>query len=210
MAVFGVWRNGHITVNGVDLSDHAREITLETSVAELPDNVHGDNTAKVRAGLEDWTITVTFLQDFAAAEVDETLDDAGGVGHAGFNVIVGADAAAVNRSSPCHVLRKNPGIRRVRLPNLLPAAVLQRLQQFTCDAWIAGFGIRFTPTAPTYRTTGRLDHKAPGDRLHCCILRIGSCLPHRVPRLSTRNGRVRPLTAGAHFRERDPSCSVSP
>ena len=100
MAIFGCFRNGHITVNGVDLSDHAREITLETSVVELPDNVHGDNTQKVRAGLEDWTITVTFLQDFAAAKVDATLDAAGGVAHAGFNVIVGADAAAVSTTNP--------------------------------------------------------------------------------------------------------------
>ena len=98
----GVWRNGHITVNGVDLSDHAREITLETSVAELPDNVHGDNTAKVRAGLENWTINVTFLQDFAASEVDATLRGAsiGLVGHSAFNIIVGADAAAVSTTNP--------------------------------------------------------------------------------------------------------------
>ena len=100
MAVHGVWRNGFCQINGVDLSDHAREITLETSVAELPDNVHGDNTAKVRAGLENWTINVTFLQDFAASKVDATLDTAGGVGHASFNVIVGADAAAVSTTNP--------------------------------------------------------------------------------------------------------------
>lgn len=102
MAVFGVWKNGHITVNGVDLSDHAREISLDMSVAELPDNVHGDNTAKVRSGLEDWTITVTFLQDFAAAKVDATLrgGSIGIVGHAGFNVIVGADAASVSTTNP--------------------------------------------------------------------------------------------------------------
>lgn len=101
MAIFGVWRDGFIQVNGVTLSDHAREITLETSVAELADNVHGDNTAKVRAGLEDWTITVTFLQDFAASEVDATLDAAGGVGHTPFNVSVGADATgAVSATNP--------------------------------------------------------------------------------------------------------------
>ena len=100
MAVHGTWKNGHITINGVDLSDHAREISLETSLAELPDNVHGDNTAKVRAGLEDWTVNVTFLQDFAAAEVDATLSGLRTVGHAAFNIIVGADAAAVSSTNP--------------------------------------------------------------------------------------------------------------
>ena len=70
------------------------------SLAELPDNVHGDNTAKVRAGLEDWTITVTFLQDFAASKVDAILSGKRTVGTAGFNVIVGADAAAVSTTNP--------------------------------------------------------------------------------------------------------------
>lgn len=93
MAFHGTWRDGYIVVNGVDLSDHAREIAIDMSVAELPNDVHGDNTAKVAAGLEDWTITATFLQDFAAAKVDATLRTAtlGVVGHSGFNVIVGAD-----------------------------------------------------------------------------------------------------------------------
>ena len=82
------------------MSDHAREITLETSTAELPDNVHGDNTAKVRAGLEDWTVTVTFLQDFAASNVDATLSSIDGVGHSSFQLEVGADAAAVSATNP--------------------------------------------------------------------------------------------------------------
>lgn len=102
MAQFGVWKNGHITVNGIDLSDHAREISLDTSVAELPSDVHGDNSARVVSGLEDWTITVTFLQDFAAAKVDATLrgGSIGLVGHAPFNVIVGADAGTVTATNP--------------------------------------------------------------------------------------------------------------
>lgn len=101
MSVHGVWKNGYIGVNAVNLSDHAREITLETSTAELPDNVHGDNTAKVRAGLEDWTVTVTFLQDFAASKVDATLSSIDGVGHSSFQLEVGADASsAVSATNP--------------------------------------------------------------------------------------------------------------
>lgn len=101
MATFGVWKNGYVGVNAVNLSDHAREITLATSVAELPDNVHGDNVSKVRAGLEDWTITVTFLQDFAANKVDATMSTIGGVGHTAFQLEVGADAtASVSATNP--------------------------------------------------------------------------------------------------------------
>lgn len=101
MAVFGVWKDGFLQVNGTDLSDHVREMSLDTGVAELPDNVHGGNTMKVRSGLEEWTINVTFLQDFAASKVDAIMDAAGGVGHAGFNVIIGADkTTSVSATNP--------------------------------------------------------------------------------------------------------------
>lgn len=101
MARHGVWKDGFLQINGVDLSDHVREMSLDTSVAELPDNVHGDNTAKVAAGLEDWTINVTFLQDFAASKVDAVLDGMGGVGHEGKNIVIGADkTSAVSATNP--------------------------------------------------------------------------------------------------------------
>ena len=103
MARFGTWVNGVIVLNNgttYNFSDHAREITLETSVAELPDDVHGDNVAKVAAGLEDWTITATFLQGFAAASIDVTMNLIGGVGHTPFVIEVGASAAAVSATNP--------------------------------------------------------------------------------------------------------------
>ena len=101
MARTGVWKDGFLQINGVDLSDHVREMSLDTSVAELPDNVHGDNTAKVAAGLEDWTVNVTFLQDFAASKVDITLDGMGGVGHTQKNIIIGPDkTTAVSTTNP--------------------------------------------------------------------------------------------------------------
>lgn len=101
MARIGVWKDGFCEVGGTDLSDHAREITLDTSHEELPDNVHGNNTSIVAAGLEDWTVSITFLQDFAAGEVDATLDSLGGVGHANFTIIVGADAtSSVSATNP--------------------------------------------------------------------------------------------------------------
>ena len=100
MARHGTWKNGFIGINGTNFSDHAREITLETSVAELPDNVHGDNISKVAAGLEDWTITVTFLQDFAASSIDSTMDTIGGVGHSAFSIEVGPTGDAASATNP--------------------------------------------------------------------------------------------------------------
>lgn len=101
MPSFGVWKNGFIGINGVALSDHARDITLDTSVAELANDTHGDNVQEKVAGLEDWTITATFLQDFAAGKVDITLNTIGGVGHTPFSIEVGADATtAVSTTNP--------------------------------------------------------------------------------------------------------------
>jgi hypothetical protein len=101
MAIFGAWVNGFIGVAGVNLSDHAREITLETSVAELPSNVHGTQTATVRAGLNSWTINVTFLQDFAAAKVDATMASVNGPLQTPFGVEVGPDTvASISTTNP--------------------------------------------------------------------------------------------------------------
>lgn len=101
MSVHGVFRDGFVEINNVDLSDHVREFALDQSVEELPDNVHGDNTSKVRAGLEDWTVTVTFLQDFASGEVDATLEALTAVGTTEFDIIVGADRTnSVSASNP--------------------------------------------------------------------------------------------------------------
>jgi hypothetical protein len=102
MAVVGAWINGFISVNGVQLSDHAREISLDIVSAELPADVMGTQTASVRAGLQSWTVAVTFLQDFAAASVDNVLYSAGGqAGHTPFNIEVGPNSVlSVSATNP--------------------------------------------------------------------------------------------------------------
>ena len=62
-----------ITVNGVDLSDHCLNITVEDSADEV--EVTGFKTVyrEFLPGLKDATITATFLQDYASGSVDATL-----------------------------------------------------------------------------------------------------------------------------------------
>lgn len=99
MAIFGCWKNGYIMINGVDLSDHAREFTLQKTVAALPNDAHGGNTAYVIGGLVEWTVDCTFLQDFAAAKVHQTLNPLSDAGQVAFPVIVGPDATATVSST---------------------------------------------------------------------------------------------------------------
>jgi hypothetical protein len=68
-----VFTNGSIQVNGVDLSDHVADITLDLKVADVDITAMGDGGKKRLPGLQDDQIQVTFWQDFAAAEVDATL-----------------------------------------------------------------------------------------------------------------------------------------
>jgi hypothetical protein len=73
MAIIGPFTNGFFSVNGVDLSDHARSISIETERAEVDVTAMGASNIVNMPGLGDATITVEVLQDFAAGEVDATI-----------------------------------------------------------------------------------------------------------------------------------------
>ena len=62
-----------VVVNSVDLSDHVRQVTLDYGVEEQDDTVMGDTTRSAAGGLKTWGISIEFLQNFAASEVDATL-----------------------------------------------------------------------------------------------------------------------------------------
>lgn len=68
-----VYRNAYCWINGVDLSDDVRELNLNFGSESLDDTAMGDTTRSHKGGLFDWSIGVTFHQDFASAQVDGTL-----------------------------------------------------------------------------------------------------------------------------------------
>lgn len=68
-----VFLNGYVSINSVDLSDHASEIALELSKEQVDVTSMGANAHQRLAGLEDDKLTVTWWQDFAASEIDATL-----------------------------------------------------------------------------------------------------------------------------------------
>jgi hypothetical protein len=99
MAKF-VLRNAFIQVNGVNLSDHASSVTVESSAEEI--DLTSFTSASYRefaAGFKDATITATFFQDYAAASVHATLQplfDSGGT----FALYVKAENATTTSTNP--------------------------------------------------------------------------------------------------------------
>lgn len=68
-----VWTNAKVTINGVDLSDHVKQVTLNFE-AELQDETAMGQTTRInKPGLLAWDVEVQFFQDFAASKVDATL-----------------------------------------------------------------------------------------------------------------------------------------
>lgn len=68
-----ILKNCVVTVNSVDLSDHASSVEIEATKDDVETTSFDGSGKEVKAGLQDTTITVTFQQDFASGEVDATL-----------------------------------------------------------------------------------------------------------------------------------------
>lgn len=67
-----------VKVNNVDLSDHVSAVTINRNVDELIVTAMGDSGVKRVAGLEDSSITISFYNDTASANVLQTLQAAFG------------------------------------------------------------------------------------------------------------------------------------
>ena len=77
MAVF-LSNNVGVKVNSVDLSDHVTSVTLNRSFDELEVTALGDTGHKFLKGLESSSLTLSFLNDTASANVLATLQAAWG------------------------------------------------------------------------------------------------------------------------------------
>ncbi len=65
--------DAEIVINSIDLSDHVLSATLNIS-RDLPEDTSmGDFTTTRLAGVRDWSLDVTFKQDFDSGSVDGTL-----------------------------------------------------------------------------------------------------------------------------------------
>jgi hypothetical protein len=96
-----VLRDCTLTINGVDLSDHASSVTINLVKDEVETtNFSGQGRERV-AGLKDDTFEVTFQQDFASGKVDATLYPLWN-NETEFTVTVKPTAAAVSATNPIY------------------------------------------------------------------------------------------------------------
>lgn len=102
MAIF-VFTNGFITVNGVDLSNHCSQITVNDAKDTVDVTAMGATNKAYAVGLGDATISADFFQDFAAGSVDATLwplHSGGGT----FTVEVRPQNAARSTTNPAFIM----------------------------------------------------------------------------------------------------------
>ena len=88
-----------VTLNTVALSDHVTSATINRSFDELEVTAMGDNAHKFVKGLESSTITLDFLSDTAAANVNATLQAAWGTTVA---LTLKQTSAAVSATNPLY------------------------------------------------------------------------------------------------------------
>lgn len=68
-----VLTNAHITVNSVVLSDHANSVTLNYEIESVENTGFGASGRTFQGGLQNNSIDIEFMQDFAAANVEATI-----------------------------------------------------------------------------------------------------------------------------------------
>jgi len=101
MAIF-LQNNVGVKINSVDLSDHVTSVTLTQNFDELEVTALGDSAHKFVKGLEASTLTLNFLNDFAASNVQATLQAAYGTTVTA--VLLPVKGTAVSATNPLYTV----------------------------------------------------------------------------------------------------------
>jgi len=101
MAIF-LQNNVGVKINSVDLSDHITNVVLTQNFDELEVTALGDTAHKFVKGLEASTLTLNFLNDFAATSVQATLQAAYGTTVTA--VLLPVKGTAVSATNPLYTV----------------------------------------------------------------------------------------------------------
>jgi hypothetical protein len=94
--------NVGVKINSVDISDHCTSATLSQIFDEIEVSAMGDSSHKFVKGLESSTLTIDFLNDFAAANVMATLQAAYGTTVTA--VVLPVKGTAVSATNPLYTV----------------------------------------------------------------------------------------------------------
>jgi len=131
MAIF-LQNNVGVKINSVDLSDHITSVTLTQNFDELEVTSLGDNSHRYVKGLEASTLTLNFLNDFAAASVQATLQSAYGTTVTA--VLLPVKGTAVSATNPLYTVS-------ILINNLTPlngavGDISNSSMTFTCNSTV--------------------------------------------------------------------------
>ena len=88
-----------VVLGGVDLSDHIASVEIAQNFDEVETTAFGDGGRTRIAGLEDSTLSLSFHQDFATADVEATIGPLVG-GTASFELSPFGTAVAASGTAP--------------------------------------------------------------------------------------------------------------
>jgi hypothetical protein len=96
-----VLTNAVVRVNNVDLSSHVNQVSISSSAAEVETTAFGTGHVTRVGGLKDDSVSLTFHQNFAAAQVEATIG--GLVGTVGTVTVIPA-GSVVSATNPSYTL----------------------------------------------------------------------------------------------------------
>jgi hypothetical protein len=107
-----VLRNCVVGIDGVDLSDHIREVGVEMSAADVSVTAMGSGGQQHLAGIRDDNFTFSAYSDFAAGKIHATINPKF-VSAGTFEVKVAASGSTIGTANPlfigyCPALTYNP------------------------------------------------------------------------------------------------------
>ena len=100
MATFVLY-DASVVVQSVDLSDHVRSVTIDACQNLVDDTAMGDTFQSNAAGLATWSMSIEFLQDYAASKVDATLQPRLGIGNT-TTLVVKPTSGSVSSTNPSY------------------------------------------------------------------------------------------------------------
>ena len=99
MATF-VLKDASVVYNSVDLSAWVKSVSVSQAATLQDDTAMGDDDESAVGGLKNWSVSITFNQDFAAGAVDATLSGVGIGGSA--TMVIKPTSAAVSATNPSY------------------------------------------------------------------------------------------------------------